>query len=285
MINIYFYSLSSQKWKYNFLIILFRKTINNARMRWKEVLFLNDSALLLMLFFSLLFYTNQAASTEQSAKKQLYAKKISVANHDIKRIAKDKNWQNYSVKMNVFIPNEIDHFLLCKTPLQLAESGSRRNDLARLRYIIRCEDERRWEIAVTVKPEIYLPIWIANKVIERGTKISQENIVLHKHNISTISDHYITDANQIIGLTVKRRIHDRRPLSLSHLEQPILVTRGQQVVMIAEEEGVVAQMLGQVLKNGRKGERIKVRNLSSGKIIEAIVNDLGVVKMLMRPGL
>ncbi|WP_339057173.1 flagellar basal body P-ring formation chaperone FlgA [Candidatus Regiella endosymbiont of Tuberolachnus salignus] len=249
------------------------------------MLFLHDTVLLLTLFFSLLFYASQVASAEQNAKKQLYAKTVSVANHDIKRIAKDKNWQHYSVKMNIFIPNEIDHFLLCKTPLQLAGSGSGRNDLARFRYIVRCEDERRWEIAVTVKPEIHLPIWIANKVIERGTKISQEDIVLHKHNISTISDHYITDANQIIGLMVKRRVHDRQPLSLSHLEQPILVTRGQQVVMIAEEEGVVAQMLGQVLKNGRKGERIKVRNLSSGKIIEAVVNDLGVVKMLMRPRL
>ncbi|MEA9444926.1 flagellar basal body P-ring formation chaperone FlgA [Candidatus Fukatsuia symbiotica] len=238
---------------------------------------------MLILLFSAHCYIGQAIAAEQSVRKQIYARTAASVSADIARTAKRKNWQDYRVQMNIFIPSEISYYAPCHSPLQVADPDESRSDLARMRYVISCEDPHSWEVAVTVKPDIYLPIWVAKKSIERGKKITPNDIELKKRNISGLFGNYLTDPDEVVGFTVKRRIRDLQPLSVSHLEQPTLVTRGQQVLMIAEQEGVVAQMLGEVLKNGHKGDRVKVKNLSSGKTVNATVDGIGIVRMLVGP--
>lgn len=83
--------------------------------------------------------------------------------------------------------------------------------------------------------------------------MAPDDIELKKKNISTAQGGYITDPDEIVGFTVKRRIRNLQVVIPSQLEQPVLVTRGQQVLMIAEQDGIEARMFGEALKNGRKG--------------------------------
>ncbi len=50
--------------------------------------------------------------------------------------------------------------------------------------------------------------------------------------------------------------------------------------MIAEQDGIEARMFGEALKNGRKGELIKVKNISSKRTVTAMVDDVAKVRML-----
>lgn len=58
---------------------------------------------------------------------------------------------------------------------------------------------------------------------------------------------------------MKRRVRDRQPITLNQLESPLLVERGQRVLMVAEQNGVEARTMGEAMKKGRKGEIIKVK--------------------------
>ena len=226
---------------------------------------------------------NSKPSTS-SARKQIYALAVDVATADINREAKRKNWKDFNAKMNVFIPSEVSRYRVCSQPLQAALPTGDKRDLSRLRYDIRCEDANGWEVDVTVKPDIYLPVIVAKNTLERGTVISPSDIELKKRNISSSRAGVITNPDEVVGLTVKRRIRDLQPISPAQLEQPIMVERGQRVVIIAEQDCIEARTMGEAMKKGRKGDMIKVKNESSQRVVSAIVDNMGVVRMLYAPG-
>ncbi|HEN3655119.1 TPA: flagellar basal body P-ring formation protein FlgA [Yersinia enterocolitica] len=246
-----------------------------------RLVFIRIPRRLLLLSVSLIsLYAGAANGAEIHARKQVYAQALHAASADISQTAKNKNWQGYRVKMNIFIPSEVSRYKVCKGGVRVAAPASGQRDISRLRYDISCPDAQGWEVSVTVKPDIYLPVWVAKNTLERGKMVAPDDIELKKKNISTAQGGYITDPDEIVGLTVKRRIRGLQVVTPSQLEQPVLVTRGQQVLMIAEQDGIEARMLGEALKNGRKGELIKVKNLSSKRTVTAIVDDMATVRML-----
>ncbi|SFC01745.1 flagellar basal body P-ring formation chaperone FlgA [Pragia fontium] len=240
--------------------------------------------------FSLVLYivamasSASAAPSSNSARKQVYALAVEQAGSDIAQIAKRKGWKGYNSKVNVFIPNDVSRNKACRTPLKASSPAGNKMELSRLRYDIRCEDGSGWEVAVTVKPDIYLPVLVAKNTIERGEKITAGDIEMKKRNISSSRNGFISNPDEAVGLTVKRRIRPLQPIIPSQLEQPILVNRGQRVIMIASQDGIEARTMGEAMKNGRKGDMIKVKNLSSKKVVTAVVDGMGVVRMLYAPG-
>ena len=51
-------------------------------------------------------------------------------------------------------------------------------------------------------------------------------------------------------------------------------------MIVSHMAGITASMPGVALKNGRKGDVIKIRNSSSQRIISGVVDDTGVVTTL-----
>lgn len=229
----------------------------------------------------LLGATAVQAVAPQTARKQIYNQAAASATADIQRVAQAKKWPDFQSKLNIFIPAEASQFSLCARPLSLVRPAGDRLDLARLRYEFRCEGSQGWEVAVTVKPDIYLPVLVAKKTLERGRSIAANDIEVKKKNIAGLHDSFLTDPDEAVGHSVKKRVREMQPLALSHLDQPVLVERGQRVLMIAEQDGIEARMLGEAMKKGRKGDTIAVKNLSSRQTVSAVVDGSGVVRLLM----
>ncbi|WP_393949212.1 flagellar basal body P-ring formation chaperone FlgA [Kluyvera intermedia] len=225
-----------------------------------------------------------ASPAQTSARKQIYVTVQLHAADIIRQEAKRRHWPEYQAKMNLFIPAEASQLATCHQEPAVSIPGGDRLDINRLRFDVRCGDANGWDIAVTVKPDIYLPVIIANNTLERGQVINADSITVRKINISNTRGDYITLPDDVVGMTVKRRIRDRQPIMLNQLESPLLVERGQRVLMIAEQNGVEARTMGEAIKKGRKGEIIKVKNESSGRVVSAIVADTGVVKMVYASG-
>jgi flagella basal body P-ring formation protein FlgA len=81
----------------------------------------------------------------------------------------------------------------------------------------------------------------------------------------------------VVGLSAKRRIREGQQLTPALLTGAVLVKRGQQVVIQANQDGIQAKAVGEALANGQLGDVIRVRNLGSEKVIEAKVIEAGVV--------
>ncbi|QGU88523.1 flagellar basal body P-ring formation chaperone FlgA [Erwinia sorbitola] len=241
------------------------------------------SRFLLLALWGLAF-VSAAAPEAKTARKQIYQQAVASAAADIKRTAMLKKWEGYHSKINVFIPTEASRFTRCARPLTVAMPVSNRPDLSRLRYDIRCEGAEGWEVNVTVKPDIYLPILVARSTLARGKLLAASDVTIKKKNITGLRDGIIVNPDDAIGLTVKKRIRDMQPISPSMLDQPLMVERGQQVVMLAMQDGVQARMIGVAMKKGRKGDIIKVKNLTSERTVSAVVEGQGLVHMQLAAG-
>jgi flagella basal body P-ring formation protein FlgA len=62
------------------------------------------------------------------------------------------------------------------------------------------------------------------------------------------------------------------------VESQKLVKRGQQVVLLAQTSSIIVKMSGKAMADGAAGEKIKVKNLSSDRVIEGIVTENGSVR-------
>lgn len=238
-------------------------------------------------FLPFLFvHTASAAGgqTPPNARKQIQVAVQLHAAEVIYQEAKRRQWPGYQAEMNLFIPSEVSRLARCTREPSVSFPDGERPDLNRLRVDVRCEGPQSWDIAVTVKPDIYLPVVVAQNTLERGHLLSPEDVTIKKQNISSLRGNYLTNPDEVMGLTVKRRIRERQPIALSQVESPVLVERGQRVLMIAEQSGVEARTMGEAMKKGRKGEMIKVKNESSERIVSAIVAESGVVKMVYASG-
>lgn len=228
----------------------------------------------------LCFSAASAAAPPQptSARKQVHSRVQQAASETIRQEAQRSRWEDYQAKLNLFIPSEISQYAPCAAPLTVSTPTGERLDLRRLRFDVRCESAGGWEVAVTVKPDIYLAVLMAKNTLERGHVLGPSDITLKKFNISNLRNGYVTHPDDVVGLTLKRRVRELQPLSMSQLDSPVMVERGQRVLMIADQDGVEARTMGIASKKGRKGEMIKVKNESSEREVTAIVSEMGVVR-------
>lgn len=237
-----------------------------------------------LVFLMLTFGVFAAPAQAQNARKQIYVAVQLQASDVIRNEAKRRHWPDYQAKMSLFIPAEAAQLPACGKNLSVSFPDGDRVELFRFRVDVRCDEGQGWDMAVTVKPEIYLPVVVARQSLERGHMISPDDVSIKKLNISNTRGNYVTEPDEVMGLTVKRRVRELQPIAMSQLDSPVLVERGQRVTMIAEQGGVQAQTVGEAMKKGRKGEMIKVKNESSERVVNAIVADSGVVRMVYASG-
>ncbi len=144
---------------------------------------------------------------------------------------------------------------------------------------VRCSGHSPWTIYVPVQVQLFQPVAVAGRALARGDIIREGDIKMVERDLGALKMGYIVDREQPVGMVVKRRIGVGTLLTPQLLEAPRLVRRGEQVTIIAESGGLEIRATGKALTDGAQGDRIRVRNIRSKKIIEAIVVDPGVVKV------
>ena len=96
-----------------------------------------------------------------------------------------------------------------------------------------------------------------------------------------LSQGYLTEPEQAIGQKLKRATVNEQVLAPVFLEQAEAVRRGDQVVIRARTGTVSVVMPGEALADGVPGQQIRVRNLSSQRVVKARVMEPGTVEVGM----
>ncbi len=113
--------------------------------------------------------------------------------------------------------------------------------------------------------------------ISRGSALDASAITLRQSDISTLPQGYFTDPRQLLEQLARRDIAPGEPLRQSLLQPQRLIKRGDEVVILAEEDGLTVRSSGIALADGAAGAQIDIRNLRSERIIRARVHSAGTV--------
>ncbi|MDN8598424.1 flagellar basal body P-ring formation chaperone FlgA [Citrobacter sp. S2-9] len=214
---------------------------------------------------------------QHSAREQINAQTLKAASQEIVALAQKQQWHDYRYTFNVFIPSMVATLAPCTSALQVAPSSPLEMALNRMNFDVTCPGNAGWHVSSAVRPDVYVPVVMPTSLIERDTVLTAENLQLKKYNVSGQRNGLIMRIEDAIGLTSKRALQPGKPLTRAELVLPVLVKRDQPVTIVSHMEGITASMPGVALKNGRKGDVIKIRNTSSQRVISGVVDDVGVV--------
>jgi flagella basal body P-ring formation protein FlgA len=152
---------------------------------------------------------------------------------------------------------------------------------ARLNLQVSCNKGESWSIYVPIDLTIYRPIVIAVKPLTHGTTVSADDVQLSDTNVTQLTGQYLTSLDEVIGKDVKRAIASGSPVLDQQLEPPLLVRRGESVVISAASDIIAVKVAGIALTDGRLGEQIRIKNLSSTRIVQAKIVGPGQAEVPM----
>ena len=146
---------------------------------------------------------------------------------------------------------------------------------------IRCSGTKPWTIYVPASVKAMRKVVITTRPILRNSAISKADIRLEERDVSTGSDTYIYAPEHVLGKLAKRALPSSTSLTPTMLTEPILVRRGQRVIILAQGAGIEVRMAGTALMDGAEGQIIRAKNKRSKRTVEGQVIQPGVIKVNM----
>jgi flagellar basal body P-ring formation protein FlgA len=144
----------------------------------------------------------------------------------------------------------------------------------------RCPDSPGWSVNLSAQVDIYKPVAVAKENIPRGSLITANVLAYETRNISQLGEQSFTDITPAMGKAAKRLITKGDVIRPSLLDQPRQVTRGEMVSITATTGSIRVVMQGTALSDGKLGQRIRVKNSQSERIISAKVVGPAEVEIL-----
>jgi flagella basal body P-ring formation protein FlgA len=146
---------------------------------------------------------------------------------------------------------------------------------------VRCSAPVSWSLFVPARIERHLPVVVLERPISRQQVIGPTDVRIERQAVSTLTNGYFTETDDVIGMASRRRLMPGQVLTSAHVTQRRIVERGQEVTLFSARPGLVVRMKGIALENGIEGERIRVRNNASKRIVEGYVEPSGAVRVAL----
>jgi flagella basal body P-ring formation protein FlgA len=163
----------------------------------------------------------------------------------------------------------------CQNPLDVKSTNALR--LGSNSIEVSCPHRSSWSLMLNADIEVWRDVVVLRDHISRGQRVKNSSVVLQQRNIGNLQRGYYTKIKDITGNISKRSLKAGTAISPGMIDLPIIVERGQTVTLRAERPGFVVNMKGLALKKGRKGDRIKVENSNSSKVLYGTIVDSDLV--------
>ncbi len=183
-----------------------------------------------------------------------------------------------NIELNV---NPIDPRLKlreCDEALNL-DTGRVNSNSRRVAVKVSCQRPKRWKIYVTAQVEAWRDVLTVKNPISRGHIINPLDVTLERKRVQGLGKGHLNEIDQISGMEARVSLRPGMVIAPHHFVLPTLIKRGQNVTLQAFAGGIAVSMDGKALNNARAGERVRVKNNSSGRIVEGMTTELGTVKI------
>lgn len=117
------------------------------------------------------------------------------------------------------------------------------------------------------------PVVMAVRSIAKGEIITAGDVHLSTVDTSRLPAGYLTNTNDAMGLVARRNINMGVPITKSLLDKEVLIKRSDVINLLSKVNGVEIVVPGMAMQNGRVGDKIRVKNTLSNKVVMGRVID------------
>jgi flagella basal body P-ring formation protein FlgA len=136
-----------------------------------------------------------------------------------------------------------------------------------------------WTVYVPVRLHSWTEAVVAATNLPPNTKLTAGELARARVDMFAVQGGLITDLRRAEGMVLRVGVVAGSPILASHLAQPLVVRRGQQVPLTLTDATMTIRNTVVALEDGRIGDSIAVQNQATRKTIHATVAGDGTVQI------
>jgi flagellar basal body P-ring formation protein FlgA len=137
-----------------------------------------------------------------------------------------------------------------------------------------------WTLHVPVNVRRSHPVLVLRRAAGRGEQLGAADVVVQTRVLAGLGSPYLSAPEQLTGRLTRRAIPEGTALPADALSAALLIHRGQTITLRARADGFEVHAPGRALADATAGQRVRVQNLNSLKIVEGVADSEGVVRVL-----
>lgn len=164
----------------------------------------------------------------------------------------------------------------CTVPLEAYKT----NNLikaGRVSIGVHCNGDKKWSLFVSALIKAYEAVIVLTRPVQRGEIVTRQHLAIEKKDISSTKGDYVTAFEQVENKQVARNLPAGAILGARSVVEPAMIKRKDKVIIRTGQAAFSIEMSGIAMMDGVKGQTIRVKNESSGRIITGTVLEAGVV--------
>lgn len=146
---------------------------------------------------------------------------------------------------------------------------------------VKCNSGASWLIFVPVTIQKFSRVAVAKQDYSRGHVMRAGDIKMVSRDVSDLHQGYFEQSGSVKDMVARRTIRRGTVITPGMVKHPRFVKRGDEIVIVAESKNLVIRAKGKAMMDGRKGDRIRVKNTQSKREFQATVIAPGTVQVTM----
>ena len=232
--------------------------------------FLIASVVFLFLFNSHLLCTASAA----------VIKGETIKAHVRTYIEKNMPWPKSVVRVE--FPARVSDFKLTGKKITYRVMSRRNEDfIGNSSFTVRCYENGAFLNGKTVRAriEVLMDVVVSTKSLPKNVRINRDDVRLVKKWFNRLPSNVISSSDAVVGMKLRTNVKPNTEITGNIVRSIPMVKRGKPVRIVFENGPMRITTIGLSEQDGLHGELIKVRNVSSKKVIYARVMGNSLVKV------
>lgn len=146
---------------------------------------------------------------------------------------------------------------------------------------VRCDAPVAWTLYVPVRISQSMQVLVLTRSLNRGEIITPDMLSFQSRDTATLPYGYLSNLADATGKTAKRPLVAGSVLSPDAMEMQRIIKRGQSVTVFSHIGGLEVRAQGTALSDAGQGERLKVENNTSRRVVEGIVRNADTIEVAM----
>lgn len=133
------------------------------------------------------------------------------------------------------------------------------------------------------KVEDGMDVPVLGRALKAGEVVAPDDVMYVRMAASRVPRGSVSDAEKLVGFTARRQLRAGLPLRESDVQKPLLVRKGDSVMIVFRAPGIELTSRGKAMTEGGVGDTVAVVNAQSLKQIDAVVMGAGAVNVSRTP--
>jgi len=146
---------------------------------------------------------------------------------------------------------------------------------------VRCHQPVAWTVYIPLQIKVMQPMVVIARPVSSNHVLTKQDLRIEQRDIGNLRQGYMANIAAVVGQQAKYSLGMGTVIQKNHLRPLNIVKRGESIVLVASGGTMEVRMQGTAMSDASLGDRVRVKNLSSERIVEGIVDGPGVVRVTM----